>query len=83
MQSLPRPPHPNGRPQHLIEVAKRGRLDQMIFFSAADDTGAADVDRPKTAENGSDRRETLGKRVSDDSQHFIFRRRKNFFGKIF
>ena len=24
----------NGRPQHLIEAAKRGRLDQMIFFSA-------------------------------------------------
>ena len=25
--------HPlNRRPQHLIEAAKRGRLDQMIFF---------------------------------------------------
>ena len=24
----------NGRPQHLIEAAKRGRLDQMILFSA-------------------------------------------------
>ena len=24
----------NDRPQHLIEAAKRGRLDQMIFFSA-------------------------------------------------
>ena len=24
----------NGRPQHLMEAAKRGRLDQMIFFSA-------------------------------------------------
>ena len=24
----------NGRPQHLIEAAKRGRLDQMLFFSA-------------------------------------------------
>ena len=22
----------NGRPQHLIEAAKRGRLDQMLFF---------------------------------------------------
>ena len=31
----------NGRPQHLIEGAKRGRLDQMIF-GAADDTRAAD-----------------------------------------
>ena len=27
----PRPPL-NGRPQHLIEAAKRGRLDQMLFF---------------------------------------------------
>ena len=31
-QSRPRPL--NGRPQHLIEAAKRGRLDQMLFFSA-------------------------------------------------
>ena len=36
----------NGRSSHLIEAAKRGRLDQMIFFfGAADDTRAAD-DRP-------------------------------------
>ena len=27
-------------------------------------------------EDGSDRRETLGKRVSDDLEHFIFRHRK-------
>ena len=27
-------PPPNGRSSHLIEAAKRGRLDQMIFFSA-------------------------------------------------
>ena len=32
----------NGRSPHLIEAAKRGRLDQMIFFGAADDKGAAD-----------------------------------------
>ena len=34
------PPDPplNGRSSHLIEAAKRGRLDQMIFlFGAADD----------------------------------------------
>ena len=30
----PRPPTLSGRSSHLIEVAKRGRLDQMIFFSA-------------------------------------------------
>ena len=30
------PPDPplNGRSSHLIEAAKRGRLDQMIFYSA-------------------------------------------------
>ena len=27
-----RSPPLNGRPQHLIEAAKRGRLDQMLFF---------------------------------------------------
>ena len=29
-------------------------------------------------EQSSDRRETLGKRVSDDSRHFMFRRPKDF-----
>ena len=32
-QSPPDPPL-NSRPQQLIEAAKRGRLDQMLFFSA-------------------------------------------------
>ena len=27
---------------YLIEAAKRNRLDQMLFFGAADDTGASD-----------------------------------------
>ena len=30
----PQTPPLNGRPQHLIEAAKRGRLDQMLLFSA-------------------------------------------------
>ena len=34
-------------------------------------------------EHGSNRHETLPKRVSDDSQRFIFRRQKNFFDEIF
>ena len=34
-------------------------------------------------EDGSDRRETLGKRVSDDLQHFIFRRQKQFLDEFF
>ena len=54
----------------------------IFFFGAADDTGAAD-DRAKTTENGSDRREILGKRVSDDSRHFIFQRQKFCFGDFF
>ena len=33
-QSPPRNPPLNGRSSHLIEAAKRGRLDQMILFSA-------------------------------------------------
>ena len=32
--SPPQTPPLNGRSSHLIEAAKRGRLDQMIFFSA-------------------------------------------------
>ena len=34
-------------------------------------------------EDGSDWRETLGKRVSDDLQHFIFRRQKKILDEIF
>ena len=34
-------------------------------------------------EDGSDWRETLGKRVSDDLQHFIFRRQKKNLDEIF
>ena len=34
-------------------------------------------------EHGSDRRETLAKRVSDDMQLSILCRRKNFFDKFF
>ena len=48
----------NGRPQHLIEAAKRGRLDQMLFFGADDATGAAD-NRPKT-DNRKKKRKKLG-----------------------
>ena len=37
----------------------------------------------KLLEHGSDRRETLPKRVSDNSRRFVFRRRKFFFGENF
>ena len=44
--TTPQTPPLNGRSSHLIEAAKRRRLDQIIFFfGAADDTRAAD-DRP-------------------------------------
>ena len=43
----------------------------------------ADVERPFTPEGGSVRPQTLGKRVSDDPRHFIFRRPKIVFGKNF
>ena len=33
-QNTPQTPPLNGRLQHLIEAAKRGRLDQMPFFSS-------------------------------------------------
>ena len=43
----PQIPPLNGRSSHLIEAAKRGRLDQMIYFSgAADDTRDARTSRP-------------------------------------
>ena len=50
-QSPPRPPL-NGRSSHLIEAAKRGRLDQMIFFSAPLTTRAP----PTTVRRPSDDR---------------------------
>ena len=48
------PPDPplNGRSSHLIEAAKRGRLDQMIFFSAPLTTHAP----PTTVRRPSDDR---------------------------
>ena len=34
-------------------------------------------------QQGSDRHKTLRKHVSDDSERFVFRRRKNLLGEIF
>ena len=33
-QNHPQARPPNGRPQHLIEAAKRGRFNQMLFWGA-------------------------------------------------
>ena len=58
----------NGRSPHLIEAAKRGRLDQMIFFSAPLTTRAPpttvrpdvcpDVRRPSGRKPGRSREKT-------------------------
>ena len=54
------PPNPpsNGRSSHLIEAAKRGRLDQMIFFSAPLTIRAP----PTTVRRPSDNHPTTSKR---------------------
>ena len=46
----------NGRSSHLIEAAKRGRLDQMLFFSAPLTTRAPSAGRPTTVHQPSDNR---------------------------
>ena len=51
-KASPDPIPPNGRSSHLIEAAKRGRLDQMIFFSAPLTTRAP----PTTVHRPSDNR---------------------------
>ena len=45
---LPQTPPLNGHSSHLIEAAKRGRLDQMIFFSAPLTTRAPPTTVPTT-----------------------------------
>ena len=54
---------------------------RYVTFSNADSRISIffrNFERPFTAEQSSDRRETLAKRVSDDLQLFIFRRQKCF-----
>ena len=48
-----------------------GRLNRFQEFRKVFETSNGCL----PLEDGSDRRETLGKRVSDSSKHFIFRRR--------
>ena len=45
--------------------------------------GAAALNGRLAPEDGSDRRQTLGKRVSGDPRHFIFRRHKHFLRTTF
>ena len=55
----------NGRSSHLIEAAKRGRLDQMIFFSAPLTTRAPPG---RSARRPAERRpgRTTGRTPADD-----------------
>ena len=55
-------------------------IPDISFFDAENNKQVQTLNGRLPLEHGSDRRETLGKRVSDDSRHFIFRRPKIFFG---
>ena len=57
------------------------RIPDISFFDAEKKLQTLNGRLPP--EDGSVRRETLGKRVSDDSRHFIFRRPKKLFGDFF
>ena len=70
---------------HLVQKSSKSELSSR-FFGRSKFWGAKKVEFSNgrlPPEDGSDRRETLGKRVSDDSRHFIFRRRKKIWGKQF
>ena len=58
-------------------------IPDISFFDAENQKKCRTLNGRLPLEHGSVRPQTLGKRVSDDSQHFIFRRRKIFFGKNF
>ena len=61
--AAPQTPPLNGRPQHLIEAAKRGRLDQMLFFRGRRRPSATTV-RGRTPGRTSGRTWLSKKRVS-------------------
>ena len=72
---------------NLVQKSSKSELSSR-FLSRSKFWGAKKVEFSKgrlPPEDGSVRPQTLGKRVSDDSQHFIFRRRKigkNFWWKF-
>ena len=68
--------------------AKLGRnafqtIPDISFFDAENQKKCRTLNGRLPLEYGSVRPQTLGKCVSDDSQHFIFRRRKKKIAKIF
>ena len=69
---------------HLVQKSSKSELSSR-FFGRSKFWGAKKVEFSNgrlPPEDGSVRPQTLGKRVSDDPRHFIFRRRKKFSGKI-
>ena len=58
-------------------------IPDISFFDAENQKKCRTLNGRLPLEYGSVRPQTLGKCVSDDSQHFIFRRRKNFLGQNF
>ena len=58
-------------------------LATVFITSVGYGTGVSETGVREILEHGSDRHETLPKRVSNDSGRFVFRRRKNLFGENF
>ena len=70
---------------HLVQKSSKSELSSR-FFGRSKFWGAEKVEFSNgrlPPEDGSVRPQTLGKRVSDDPRHFIFRRRKQNLGKNF
>ena len=70
---------------NFIQKSSKSELSSR-FLSCSKFWGAKKVEFSNDRlppEDGSVRPQTLGKRVSDDPRHFIFRRRKNKLAKIF
>ena len=57
-------------------------IPDILFFEAENDKFVRTLSGLLPPDDSSDRRETWSKCVSDDPRHFIFRRRKFFFGEL-
>ena len=70
---------------HLVQKSSKSELSSRFFgrskFWSAEKVEFSNGRLPP--EDGSVRPQTLGKRVSDDPRHFIFRRRKKISAKKF
>ena len=66
-----------------LGIVKPKCTDAMRRPSVGYGTGVSETGIWEILEHGSDRHETLPKRVSSDSGRFVFRRRKKLFGENF